>query len=137
VAHTKRPATFAQIVEDLPVLSVLDGAPGHPVRPGRHNKAGDWFAPDGVLLTQVEDDIDSDRAAELMRSGALVAWENCGCGGYYRGCEPMWLNDAQLRGLRDANPLTFSGDGWAEVWTGGSTTVVLILGGAHWGGSIR
>ncbi|MFI7588516.1 hypothetical protein ACIB24_15710 [Spongisporangium articulatum] len=59
----------------------------------------DLLGPDGTWFDRVENEISPGRAVELLTSGAQVAWDACGCGGF---CGFIWLDDDSRARLRKA-----------------------------------
>jgi hypothetical protein len=88
VAKQHRRQTFAEIVAD-----VESSPPAPPPRPGRHLDR--MIDPSGVSYGLV-DDISPERALELARDGALVAWDPCGCGG---GCGFEWYSPDDVQAM--------------------------------------
>lgn len=72
--------TFAEIVAALPELPALLAGRSHAVRPGGINLAGEWFSPQGHRLSIGDEEIAPDVATDMVRAGAAVVWESCGCG---------------------------------------------------------
>lgn len=62
--------------------------------------AGCLKAPDGPIWSYVSN-ISAPRALALADSGAVVAWDPCGCGGY---CGITWYTPDDVRRLVAAGP---------------------------------
>ncbi len=111
------------------------------VRPGRYNRAGDLFDPSGNRLSRVGE-LTAARAAELVRDGAQLAWESCGCGGW-SGCLPEWIDEPARESLGDGRPpqtrhKRHAAPTWIDLWQGqgGATQVVYAHGNVVWGDAL-
>lgn len=106
------------------------------VRPGTFNLAGDLFTPTGARLSCVETDVDEERAAALVRAGAEVAFESCGCGGG-GGCKPIWPGGTAIETLAAAAlprvHVHAAAPTWIDVWAGDGVTAVFCHGDITWG----
>ncbi|PCN48129.1 hypothetical protein Csp2054_08195 [Curtobacterium sp. 'Ferrero'] len=106
------------------------------VRPGTFNLAGELFTPAAARLALVDSDISGERAAALVRDGAEVAFEACGCGGG-GPCRPVWPEVAVVSFAAKASPPRISprpsAPTWIDVWAGDGTTVVFCHGDVTWG----
>ncbi|PWC06038.1 hypothetical protein DF223_13470 [Mycetocola zhujimingii] len=134
VPKTRRPS-LAEIAAELRAAPKRETAPD-PVTPGRFDRGGHLIDLQGNVLRR-EGKLTAQEAVALMRSGAAVAYEGCGCGG---GCDPAWLDEAELAALATAgNPRTdtrSSQPAWIDLWTGGfndTVSLVLLNGEATWG----
>lgn len=123
--------TFADIVAEAAA------EPPHVrvVRPGGHNDDGDFFDPAGNLLVRVRE-IASRTARELVRDGAQLAFEGCGCGGGVGGCPTTWIAPAlAMAAAEAASPRPVKGFGsptWIDHWTGDGGDVVYVHGDVEW-----
>ncbi|WP_152999008.1 hypothetical protein [Curtobacterium oceanosedimentum] len=106
------------------------------VRPGTFNLAGELFTPEGNRLSRLEEDIREEVAAVLVRDGAEVAFEACGCGGGGQ-CKPYWPGKAKIKALSRSSLPQMSprptAPTWIDVWAGDGTTVVFCHGDITWG----
>lgn len=106
------------------------------VRPGTFNLAGELFTPAGDRLSRLETDISEEAAGVLVRDGAEVAFEACGCGGGGQ-CKPYWPERAEIKALsRSSLPQVSSrptAPTWIDVWAGDGTTAVFCHGDISWG----
>jgi hypothetical protein len=91
--HHHRP-TFADIVAEV------ESAP-----PPQERSAGYYgdtvVDAAGNVYGLTASDIDAARARELAATGAVVIWDDCGCGGY---CGLEWLDAAEVRALVASGP---------------------------------
>src|SRR4051812_23011594 len=83
VTAKRRQATFAEIVQEVkeapqPVAEAPVGMTEGGIR-----------APDGQVYAPVAEEITPGEALSLTRSGAIVAWDACACGGY---CGFLWFD---------------------------------------------
>ena len=105
------------------------------VRPGTFNLAGQFFTPDGGRLEKVVADVDVTEIRALVRRGATVAFEGCGCGG--GGCTPAWPSPIDVHAAAAAAEPVFTGrqgtPTWADVWAVEGTRVVFLHGDVTWG----
>jgi len=138
MAKKSKGATFAELLKQ-PTWSEGDAQKSRKpaARPGGHNAAGELFDPSGRPLRLLHEDLTPDQAQEWVRSGALVAFEGCGCGGWTR-CQPEWLSTDALSQLRSA-PAPEFGRGhraptWIDVWSSDQSQIVVYLhGDVRWG----
>lgn len=102
------------------------------VSPGRMNRDGDLCDPGGTTLTKLEGDWTEEDALAAVRSGALVAFEGCGCG---YGCTPEWFDAQELDEVTEP-PLSIRGDApsWIEIWHSPGRQVVFVHGDFTWAG---
>lgn len=101
---------------------------------GTFNDQGQFLAPDGDVLIRVKSSISPSKAASLVATGALVAFEDCGCGGYAGGCIPEWVSTERLAAA--GKPKFVKGYGsptWIDIWKSDSSTVVFLHGDVKWG----
>jgi hypothetical protein len=132
--------SFSGIVADVRVKADSDrnrrGAPQP--RPGGFNLAGDFFDPSGVILRLAASEITPNQAADSVRSGALLAFESCGCGGGPGGgCKIEWFESADVgRATLHGEPTFVRGFGsptWIDLWLGNDRQVVFAHGDVKWG----
>ena len=132
--------SFSGIVADVRVKADSDrnrrGAPQP--RPGGFNLDGEFFDPSGVLLRLAASEITPDQAADSVRSGALLAFESCGCGGVPGGgCKIEWFDSADVgRANLYGEPTFVRGFGsptWIDLWLGNDRQVVFAHGDVKWG----
>jgi hypothetical protein len=141
MAKSQRKPTFADLAQQ-PTWSETDASRSgrHALRPGQFNAAGEFFDPAGVRLRLVVEDASEADAQTLVESGALVAAEECGCGGSYGDCAPEWVTPDQLRALRQGQAPRFTGrhgtPTWIDVWTNDHSTVVFAHGDVAWGAAL-
>lgn len=106
------------------------------VRPGTFNLNGDFFTLDGVPLELADENVDPVAARELVRAGAAVVFERCGCGGGVGGCVPQWPNRLESRRVAaEAAPRFTARHGsptWIDTWRGGDEVVVFLHGDVEW-----
>ena len=126
----KRPPakTFADIVRDAkenpePPVADYTGA-GDPQGRGWHEEAAE---------------ISPARALSLARSGAPVAWDSCGCGGY---CGFEWFSPEEVSRMTEAgSPKLRAGKkhhGWLSEWaTSDGDVLVVAVCEVQWGDVIR
>lgn len=70
--------------------------------------------PDGRSYRRSDDQITPARAQDLLRAGALMVVDDCGCGGY---CGLDWPDAAERATLARRPPsLTKRRAGWLEEW---------------------
>lgn len=127
----KRP-TFAQIVAaveaaPLPVVEPVVVTPGKFSGATLFDLAGNALAEvDGRALEP-----DEVRAAVL--DGALVVWDDCGCGEYCNAL--IWPEPADLRREAARSAPRYRKQDRARVtrWTGDGGDVLLVSGGYRWG----
>lgn len=104
-------------------------------RPGTLNLAGQFFTLDGGRLEKAAADVDATEVGALVRHGATVAFEGCGCGG--GGCTPAWPSPIDVRAAAAAaEPVLEGRQGtptWADAWAMGETRVVFLHGDVTWG----
>ncbi|MET3638279.1 hypothetical protein [Curtobacterium oceanosedimentum] len=106
------------------------------VRPGTFNLAGELFTPAGVRLTRRETDVSEETAAALVRAGAEVVYEACGCGGG-GPCKPLWTEPAGATAIAKTTLPTVqsrpTAPTWIDVWAGDGATAVFCHGDITWG----
>lgn len=86
VKHDRGRPTFAEIVAEVEVQP--KAAAELPHGPG-YTADGRIFGPDGRMY-EGDEDIDRDRADQLLAEGAVVLIDDCGCRG---GCAVEWVTD--------------------------------------------
>jgi hypothetical protein len=138
MARKGRPQTFAELYNEPTWSESAAARRGrHAVRPGKFNAAGQFFDPFGGQLALLENELSVNAAQMLVEEGAMVAAEDCGCGGSYGNCAPQWLSDEQLRVLQGGPAPRFSDRGhapaWIDVWSNDSHIVVFLHGNVLWG----
>ena len=105
------------------------------VRPGTFNLNGDFFTPEGVVVRRTKDEVTPAEAAALVRDGARVAFEGCGCGG--GGCTPLWPTSANAADAAAVGKPTFTdaygSPTWIDVWESEDQSVVFLHGDVSWG----
>lgn len=95
-------------------------------------RAGDLTAPDGRCLERIGD-LAPKQARAAVTSGALLAFESCGCGGY-ADCPPVWV-DEEVRSRLVGKPRLVRGYGaptWIDLWRGDGVEAVLAHGDVEW-----
>lgn len=132
VARDRRRKSFAEIVREE------RARPPRPDRtrvpPGRHD---DLLVLDGRRYTLITEPLEAARARTLVRDGAQLAFDPCGCGGR---CGIQILHEHALAGSRQhGNPTIGQGpnhpgslSSWAAVEPP-ETTLVLASGHVIWG----
>ena len=107
------------------------------VRPGNFNLNGDFFTPEGEIVRRTKDEVTPAEAAGLVRNGARVAFEGCGCGGDGDGCTPSWPNSADVAHAAAGGKPTFTNEygspTWIDVWESDDQSVVFLHGDVSWG----
>ena len=138
MAKKSKGATFAELLKQ-PTWSEGDGLRSRKpaVRPAGHNAAGEFFDPSGRALLLLHENVTPDLAHARVRSGALLAYEGCGCGGWTR-CQPDWLSSDALSRLHSASAPEFvkghRAPTWIDVWSSDLSQVVVYLhGDVRWG----
>jgi hypothetical protein len=136
VARKSKGPTFAELLKQRTWSEAEPRESGeHAVRPGKYNHAGELFDPSGQLLVLQQEDISPQRAQELVRGGARVAHEVCGCGGW-AGCQPDWLSSDALSRVRSGSAPSLRGRGvptWIDVWSSAAGHVIYLHGDVQWG----
>lgn len=117
------------------VAEVVAEAQAHrrsPERRGVFDLRGTLWSPDGMPLRLVEESVGAGRALELLRLGAGIVFEGCGCGGQY--CHPEWATDDQRRALEADGIRESRGQAptWIDVWAGDNRLVVFLHGQFLW-----
>jgi hypothetical protein len=106
------------------------------VRPGTFNVNGDFFTPEGVIIRRTREEVTPAEAAGLVRNGARVAFEGCGCGGG-GGCIPLWPSSADAADAAAVGKPTFTDEygspTWIDVWQSEDQSVVFLHGDVSWG----
>jgi len=84
---SKRPTrqTFAEVVREVEATPVVP-----------EPKTGGVTDPNGTYWTQDIGEISPSEALDLATSGAAVAWDPCGCGGY---CGFTWFGPEDVQRL--------------------------------------
>lgn len=124
--------TFAEIAAEARAVP----PPAPDVRPGRFNAVGELFTPDGVHVVRTGE-VTPVEARSLVMAGALLAFEDCGCGGRAGGCAPRWVSGAVASVAAQAGVPSFvKGQGaptWLDLWESEGTLVVFAHGDVVWG----
>jgi hypothetical protein len=94
----RKQRAFADEVRDL---AANPSAPRTPLSPRLDLSADSFRGPHGVIWQRVGDVLDPVVARDMIRAGALVAWDPCGCGG---DCGLTWLDDVVRGRLAAALP---------------------------------
>jgi len=106
------------------------------IRPGTFNLDGDFFTPEGGLIRRARAKVTPGEATTLVRLGARVAFEGCGCGGG-GGCTPSWPDPEDIAKTVAAGAPRFTNKygspTWIDVWTGEGESVVFLHGDVQWG----
>lgn len=125
-----RKPTFSEIVRDVEALP--KAAQGRALRPGRVNADGVLASPDGEAFLLEAGDIDPTTAQELVRGGAIIAEDACGCGGGY--CSPIWSSSRESLRLAASPPRRTKGSAptWIDHWAGPVGAVVFLHGDYRW-----
>lgn len=85
------------------------------------------------MLTLVDDDIACAEAAGEVSAGALVAVEECGCGGGGH-CAPEWFRPGQTSAEPTQRPHDPTPT-WIDIWrTADGRRVVFCHGALQWPG---
>ncbi len=97
--------------------------------------AGVLVGPDGRVWERVADDVPADRALELVRRGAAVAWDGCGCAGY---CGLDWLSAEDLArlaagGIPRVSHKSIPWSGLSKWTTSADERLLLATGDVRWG----
>jgi hypothetical protein len=129
--------TMAQIIEEVRTrpAAPADGDRWAPA-PNTHTGSG-LLSPDGRTFDRVQREIAPNDAVMLLRSGALVVWDACGCGGY---CGFDWLGAARRNALLNADPPRIGGRARRAQWGSMShwrcddgTDLLLAANHVRWG----
>lgn len=139
MAKKQRGPTFAEIVQE-PTYSEVTPAPGTRVPlEGAIDAQGVFRDLTGHPLDLASEEINADAAQHLVKAGAQVAFEGCGCAGGY-GCQPLWVADDDLAALALGAPprhvRTYEAPTWFDVWSNPDVTVVFAHGDVEWGNAI-
>lgn len=124
--EVKRRQTFADIFEEVQT------APKRPT-------TGELMlrAPNGAALGQRNAQATAGEARQLVSRGALLAFENCGCGGW-GSCAPDWIDEAGLARAARVTPrlgrraAKGTWPSWIDIWDDGTTTAVYVHGDIVW-----
>ncbi|MDF1489706.1 hypothetical protein [Tessaracoccus caeni] len=102
--------------------------------PGTLNREGNLCDLDGNILSERYDDIAETDALKAVRAGALVAFEECGCGGG-GGCGLEWFVGEQLSALAEPPQYKKGNEpSWISLWEGPAGNVVFVHGSYRWPG---
>jgi len=87
--------------------------------------------PDGRVYRRTSNQIGPGRAQELLRAGAAMAIDDCGCGGH---CGLEWPGPAERIELARRPPrMTKRRFGWLDEWrSGDGHSLVLQNGDVRW-----
>ena len=129
----KERKTFAE------TLAEVRATPARAARvPSGHH--GDcWGDQEGNRYDLVTDELSADDAVQLARDGAVVVYDECGCGG--SGCDLDWLSDDEARrvaeaGTPDLHP-SKHGRANLEHWrSADGRDLVVAAGEVSWGDRI-
>lgn len=128
--------TFAEIVAETVATPTQESTKSF----GIFDDAGDMWDPDGNRLHRIKSEITPARAREMVREGAQLAWEGCGCGGW-RGCQPTWVSTAARLRLGEGSKPRFTNrygsPTWIDLWDGDAGKVVFAHGDVEWGDALR
>ncbi len=131
----KHKPTLKEIAEELRNAPAPPRGGATAVRPGGYNGAGEFFDPAGNLLIESQATVTPTVALELARSGAVLAFEECGCGGR-ASCSITWFGPDDVQTMAEAGlPAFVRGYGsptWIDVWASSETTVVFAHGDVRW-----
>ena len=134
----KSGATFAEIVAEVK-LSAADRAHSLAAkdrRPGGIGRDGALYDRQGRRMTKSTPDLAPTEAVILVRDGAGVAFESCGCGGD-SGCTVSWAGpDEAAAAAFEGAPVFVRGNGapsWIDLWEGDGVRVVFLHGDLRWG----
>lgn len=139
MAKKQRGPTFAEIVRE-PTYSELVPDTSEPIPfEGAVDEDGIFRDLDGRPLALVSQHITTDDAQKLLKAGAQVAHESCGCGGGY-DCQPIWVIGDDLAALRSGpaprKVRTYGASTWFDAWSNTGVTVVFAHGDVEWGNAI-
>ena len=134
----KRIATFVDIVAEVK-LSAADRAQSRAAKDMRFGSIGRDGALDdrqGRRMTRSTSELTPAEAAVLVRDGAGIAFESCGCGGD-SGCAISWAGPAEAAAAAHRGaPSYVRGYGapsWIDLWQGDGARVVFLHGDVRWG----
>lgn len=120
------------------VARVEAGPPARPdpnAQPGGFNRLGQFFDPKGRRLECSKKEITPQQALALVESGADVAFEGCGCGGW-TGCQPSWFDPHHRKMMTESGPPRFvrghNSPTFIDVWASADSTVVFLHGAVQW-----
>ena len=83
--------------------------------------------PDGRVYRRTSSHIEAGRAQELLRTGAAMAVDDCGCGGY---CGLDWPSPSERIELARRPPrITKHRFGWLDEWQSGDGHRLLLQSG--------
>lgn len=94
-------------------------------------------APNGAALRRRNARATAAEARHLVSAGALLAFENCGCGGWGR-CAPAWIDEPGRARAARVTPRLGRGaakgtwPSWIDTWDDGTTTAVYVHGDIVW-----
>lgn len=106
---------------------------------GEFDENGRLLDLDGHELTRTKTRLTIKQAMALIGAGASAASEPCGCGGW-AGCQPQWLDKAELDSLLAVSkPITRKGGSptWIDAWTNETSTLVFAHGDIVWTSDTR
>lgn len=125
MSHEK---TFAEIVEEARSSSEREVAPS--TRDVRFRD------PSGNPLLKVGK-VEPAQARKLVRDGALLAFEDCGCGGGAPGCSARWIDQETRQSLASQSSPRLAGGkrsvSWLDLWESDASFVVYAHGDVKWG----
>lgn len=137
-ARTPRRQTFADLVKEATWSETAASRSGrYAPRPGGVSPAGEFFDPEGLVLSVIEEDVSVEEAKRRVDAGALIVAESCGCGGGPGGCAPRWRARRTARPARRSRVSTFNDrygtHTWIDLWGNDERTVVYAHGDVSWG----
>lgn len=125
MAKPRRGPSFSDTVDAVKAASMAESP--RSIEPGIQPD-GKVVAPGGRSYEMAASDISSAVALAAASSGALVAWDSCGCGG---GCELTWFNDDDVAHMATAGrPLirrTKKAYGSISEYRSGDGRVLLLV----------
>ena len=128
VQHRK---SFADIVAEA------KAAPAAPV--SSDAGAAAFKDPEGRELTRVGG-LEPSEARALVLEGAQRAFEDCGCGGAYGGCDTTWIDrPTRERVAAESSPRFAKGKrtvSWLDIWQGDGGFVVYAHASVGWGDAL-
>ncbi len=129
MANRQARPTFADIVQEVRAAPKLQVPLRSDIR------AGVLVGADGPVWERVSDDVPADRALELVRRGAAVASDGCGCAGY---CGLDWLSAEDLArlaagGIPRVSHKSFAWSGLSKWITSADERLLLATGDVRWG----
>lgn len=92
----------------------------------------------GRVYARINDHISGSRALELARTGAVVVWDSCGCGG---GCGMDWFDEQEVAAMASSGTPdirhTKRAHGTISEWRADDGAWLLLAEGAvRWSGKL-